>query len=64
MDISFSETLLRCYKQEGYTADIEKDGDDIILHVSSPELQVMGIDAIQKRLTEILKMAVNALKAM
>ena len=102
MDISFSEALLRCYKQEGYTADVEKDGDDIILHVTSPELQAIGIDAVthcwrvytndkghlvynmdvgdvffrivtdrkpenedfQKRLTEILKMAVNALKAM
>lgn len=38
MDISFSEALLRRYKQEGYTADVEKDGDDIILHVTSPEL--------------------------
>ena len=102
MDISFSEALLRCYKQEGYNADVEKDGDDIILHVSSPKLQATGIGAVthcwrvytnnkghvvynmdvgdvsfrivtdrkpenedfQKRLKEILKMAVNALKAM
>lgn len=109
MDISFlldsrvfSETLLRCYKQEGYNADVEKNGDDIILHVSSPELQAIEVDAathcwrvytndkghvvynmdvgdvsfrivtdrkpenedFQKRLTEILKMAVNAFKAM
>lgn len=102
MDISFSETLLHCYEQEGYDTDVEKDGDDIILHVSSPELQGMGIDTVthcwrvytndkghvvynmdvgdvsfrivtdrkpenedfQKRLREILKMAVNALKAM
>lgn len=99
--VAFSEELLRCYKQEGYNADVEKDGDDIILHVSSPELQAMGIDTVthlwrvyindkghlvynmdvgdvsfrivtdrkpenedfQKRLREILKMAVNALKA-
>lgn len=46
MDTSFSETLLHCYKQEGYNADVEKDGDDIILHVSSHELQAMGIDTI------------------
>lgn len=102
MGISFSEALLRCYKQEGYTADIEKEGDDIILHVSSPELQAIEVDTVthcwrvytndkghvvynmdvgdvsfrivtdrkpenedfQKRLTEILEMAVNALKAM
>ena len=102
MDISFSETLLHCYKQEGYNTDVEKDGDDIILHVTSPELQAIGIDTVthcwrvytndkghvvynmdvgdvsfrivtdrkpenedfQKRLKEILKMAVNAFKAM
>lgn len=103
MDILFSEALLRCYKQEGYNVDVEKkNGDDIILHVASPELQDMGIDTVthcwrvytndkghvvynmdvgdvsfsivtdrkpenedfQKRLTEILKMAVNAFKAM
>ena len=102
MDISFSEALLRCYKQEGYNADVEKDGDDIILHVTSPELQAIEVDAVthlwrvytndkghvvynmdvgdvsfrivtdrkpenedfQKRLKEILKMAVNAFKAM
>lgn len=100
--VAFSEALLYRYKQEGYTTDVEKNGDDIILHVASPELQAMGIDAVthlwrvyindkgllvynmdmcgisfritveqqlenedfQKRLTEILKMAVNALKAM
>lgn len=102
MDISFSEALLRCYEQEGYTTDVEKNGDDIILRVTSPELQAIGIDVVthcwrvytndkghvvynmdvgdvsfrivtdrkpenedfQKRLKEILKMAVNAFKAM
>lgn len=102
MDIPFSEALLRCYKQEGYTAYVEKNEDDIILHVSSPEMQAIGIDAVthcwrvytndkghvvynmdvgdvsfrivtdrkpenedfQKRLKEILKMAINAFKAM
>lgn len=46
MDDNFSETLISYYRQEGYTVDIEKSEDGILLHVTSPELQAIGIDAV------------------